>query len=111
MFECDVGFMGFKELEPLHKVLIGPLFLLELSNSASYQILAFNSPVRVLPMTLEDYPHREIQFQIFGFIYSIDGKVRDWQSLTHTGQGKSLKNIRIFHKFSSLLRKLQLDLW
>lgn len=63
MLEGEVRALSFQELETLHEVLVCPLFLLELSNSASYQKLAFDSLAQDFQATLLDCSGRAILLQ------------------------------------------------
>lgn len=111
MFQGQVWLMGFHEFESFHEMFVSPLFLLRLSNSASYQKLASNSPAKELPKPLGDCLRPKTHLRKFAFPCRADGKVRGSKSLPRTGTRILLRNSRIFSKSSSLFGKFRLDLW
>jgi hypothetical protein len=95
MFEGHIGVVRFQMFESLLVMFVGPLLLLQLSNSASYQKLAFKIRGTVLRGILSDYPGSTTRFPLTSGPCSNGVRGRDWRSLPRTVQGRWLRNSRI----------------
>jgi hypothetical protein len=86
---------------------VSPLFLLKLSNSASYQKLASKSREKDFLVALGDYLHPKIYLNKFEVLCKVDEIVRDFRNLLHTELGNMMKNIRISQTFSIIFSKFK----
>ena len=111
MLERQLRSLCFQQFQSLEEVLVCPLFLLELPNSASYQKLASSSQ-GTMPLTRSsNFASPTIRFNANDRLGTDAPVARGLKNLPHIEPGNLLRNGQISRIDATTLELAQFDLW
>lgn len=94
VLECQFWALRFEQFESFEEVLIGPLFFLELPNSASYQQLASSSPGTTPPARSSDFARPTIRSHANARLGTDAPAARGLKNPPHTAPKNLLRSSR-----------------